>query len=59
MKKFLKFVIALLVVVAVWGVVWLYKKYAPPPPEPIEIVLPKKPDSAEGNYDAIVLPGSA
>ena len=59
MKKFKKILIVLLAAAGLWGIMWLYKMYAPPPPEPVKIVLPEKPEAAAGNYDALVLPESA
>ena len=64
MKKFLKMVIALLVVAALLGITQFYKESI----ESIEanteekianlIIVPEKPEAAEGNFAAVALPES-
>ena len=64
MKKFLKLVIALLVVAAVWGIVQLYNKAMADVDAIMEekianlIIVPEKPEAAEGNFSAVALPES-
>ena len=64
MKKFLRIVILLLAVAAVWGLTQLYNQSMENIDAIVDekmanlIIVPEKPEAAEGNFAAVVLPES-